>query len=43
MLIAGVVLAGTRFGSDVYATGGDVEAARNNGIDTRRVKLSAHS
>jgi ribose transport system permease protein len=39
MLIGGIVLARTKFGSDVYATGGDAEAARNNGIDTRRVKL----
>jgi ribose transport system permease protein len=38
MLIGGLILAKTRFGSDVYATGGDVEAARNNGIQTRRVK-----
>jgi ribose transport system permease protein len=38
MLIAAVILAKTRFGSDVYATGGDVEAARNNGIRTRRIK-----
>ncbi|MBV9171917.1 MAG: ABC transporter permease [Chloroflexi bacterium] len=36
--ISGVVLAKTRFGSDVYATGGNVEAARNNGIRTRRIK-----
>jgi ribose transport system permease protein len=39
MVIGGIVLARTKFGSDLYATGGDVEAARNNGIDTRRVKL----
>jgi ribose transport system permease protein len=38
MLIAAVILAKTRFGSDVYATGGDAEAARNNGIWTRRIK-----
>ena len=36
MLIGAIVLARTKFGSDVYATGGDVEAARNNGIDTKR-------
>ena len=35
MVIGGIVLARTKFGSDVYATGGDVEAARNNGIDTK--------
>ena len=39
MAIGGWVLAKTRFGSHVYATGGDAEAARNNGIATRRVKL----
>jgi ribose/xylose/arabinose/galactoside ABC-type transport system permease subunit len=36
--IAALILAKTRFGSDVYSTGGDVEAARNNGIRTRRIK-----
>ncbi|MCC7447906.1 MAG: ABC transporter permease [Anaerolineae bacterium] len=39
MAIGGVILAKTRFGSDIYATGGDVEAARNNAINTGRVKL----
>jgi len=39
MTVAGWILAKTRFGSHVYATGGDEEAARNNGIDTRRIKL----
>jgi ribose transport system permease protein len=38
-LLAAVVLATTKFGSDVYATGGNAEAARNNGIATRRVKM----
>jgi ribose transport system permease protein len=38
VIIGAVILAKTRFGSDVYATGGDVEAARNNGISTRRIK-----
>jgi ribose transport system permease protein len=38
-IIAAIVLARTRFGSDVYATGGDVEAARSNGINTKQVKL----
>lgn len=37
-VIGGVILATTKFGSDVYATGGNAEAARNNGISTRRVK-----
>ncbi len=39
MVIGGLILAKTRFGSNVYSTGGDVEAARNNGISTNRVKL----
>lgn len=39
--VGGLILARTKFGSDVYATGGDAEAARNNGINTRRVKLLA--
>ena len=39
MAISGWVLAKTKFGSHVYATGGDEEAARSNGIDTRRIKL----
>ncbi len=38
VVVAAVLLAKTRFGSDAYATGGDAEAARNNGINTRRVK-----
>ncbi|MCC7449208.1 MAG: ABC transporter permease [Anaerolineae bacterium] len=41
VVIGALVLARTRFGSDLYATGGDMEAARNNGINTRRVKLMA--
>lgn len=39
LLIGAVVLAKTRFGAAIYATGGDSEAARCNGIDTRRVKM----
>jgi len=38
-LVGGSILAFTRFGSDVYATGGNLEAARANGIRTERVKL----
>ena len=38
-VIGGIVLARTKLGSDVYATGGNAEAARNNGIATRRAKL----
>ncbi|MBV9218357.1 MAG: ABC transporter permease [Methylobacteriaceae bacterium] len=37
--IGGLILAKTKFGSDVYSTGGNQEAARNTGIDTRRVKF----
>lgn len=38
-VIAALVLASTKFGSDVYATGGNADAARNNGIATKRVKM----
>ena len=38
VLIGGIILSKTRFGSDVYSTGGNTESARNNGIQTRRVK-----
>lgn len=37
--IGGVVLAKTRFGYEVYATGGDEESARFSGINTAAVKL----
>jgi ribose transport system permease protein len=37
--IGAVLLARTKFGSDVYATGGNVDAAQNSGINTRRVKF----
>jgi ribose/xylose/arabinose/galactoside ABC-type transport system permease subunit len=39
VVIGAIVLAATKFGSDVYSTGGNAVAARNNGIGTRRVKL----
>ncbi len=39
VVIGGAILAKTKFGSDVYATGGNPEAARNNGIATRRTKF----
>jgi ribose transport system permease protein len=39
MAVGGWVLAKTRFGAHVYATGGDQEAARDNGINTKRIKL----
>ena len=38
-LIGAVILATTKFASDVYATGGNADAARRNGIATRRVKM----
>lgn len=38
MVVGGFVLSKTRFGSHVYATGGNQEAAILSGIDTRRVK-----
>ncbi len=41
MAIGGVVLARTRFGYHLYATGGNLEAARFAGINTDRVKLAA--
>ena len=40
MIIGGFVLAKTKFGSDCYATGGNPEAARNNGIDTGRIRFT---
>jgi ribose/xylose/arabinose/galactoside ABC-type transport system permease subunit len=39
MVIGGLILARTKFGYHVYATGGSLEAARNSGINTDRVKL----
>jgi ribose/xylose/arabinose/galactoside ABC-type transport system permease subunit len=39
MLIAGFVLSKTRFGSHVYATGGNEEAAILAGIPTKQVKV----
>jgi ribose/xylose/arabinose/galactoside ABC-type transport system permease subunit len=39
MIIGAVILARTKFGSDVYATGGNPVAARSNGIRTSRVKF----
>lgn len=39
-VIGGVILSTSKFGYHVYATGGSVEAARNSGIDTARVKLA---
>src|SRR5437764_788698 len=39
MLVGGLVLAFTRFGYHVYATGGSLEAARNSGVNADLVKL----
>jgi ribose transport system permease protein len=39
MIVGGWVLAKTRYGYHTYATGGNKQAARLNGIDTDRVKL----
>lgn len=43
LIVGGIVLARTRFGYEVYATGGDSEAARFNGINTARIKLICFS
>jgi len=40
MLTFGIVLAMTRFGSDVYSVGGNAKGARDAGIDVRLVKIS---
>jgi len=40
MLVGGWVLAKTRFGYHVYATGDNARAAANAGIATRRVKIA---
>jgi ribose transport system permease protein len=39
MAIGGLTLSKTKFGYHVYATGGSLEAARNSGINTDRIKL----
>jgi ribose transport system permease protein len=38
-VIGGVILSTSKFGYHVYATGGSIEAARNSGIATARVKV----
>lgn len=38
-VVCGRILTSTRFGAHVYATGGNAQAARVMGIQTRRVKL----
>lgn len=42
-MIAHIVLKYTSFGRHVYAVGGNVEAARVSGIDTRRVYISVYA
>ncbi len=42
-IIFGIVLARTRFGRYIYAVGGNEEAARVSGVDTRAVKLAVYS
>src|SRR5262249_3159734 len=36
--VGGFILSRSKFGSDIYATGGNPEAARNNGVHVRRIK-----
>jgi ribose transport system permease protein len=40
LIVGGFTLRLTRFGYHVYATGGNVAAARASGISTRRIKIS---
>ncbi len=42
-IVGHVVLFHTRFGTHLFATGGDSEAARAMGIDTDRVKIAAYT
>lgn len=42
-IVAHVVLFHTRFGTHLFATGGEPEAARAMGIDTARVKIAAYT
>jgi ribose transport system permease protein len=39
MVIGAIFLARTKFGSDIYSTGGNPIAAASSGIDTRRIKF----
>jgi ribose transport system permease protein len=39
MAVGGLILSRTKFGYHVYATGGNLDAARNSGINTHRVKI----
>jgi ribose transport system permease protein len=40
VVIGGFILSRTKFGAHIYATGGSVEAARNSGINVRRIKTA---
>jgi ribose transport system permease protein len=39
VVIGAALLGATKFGSDVYATGGNPEAAERSGINTKRIKF----
>jgi len=39
-VVGGFILSRTKFGAHVYATGGNVEAARNSGVAVRRIKTN---
>lgn len=40
VMVGATILAATKFGSDVYSTGGNREAAHNAGIDTKKVRFA---
>ena len=42
-LVCAVVLAFTRYGSHIFATGGDREASRLNGVKVRRIGISLYA
>lgn len=41
-VITGIILSKTRFGRQMYATGGNEEAAIHSGINTKKVIIAAH-
>lgn len=43
LVIGGLILATTRFGSDVYSVGGNAKGARDAGINVTRVKIACFS
>jgi ribose transport system permease protein len=43
VVLTGAILAFTRFGAHVFATGGDREAARLNGVKVRRIGISLYA